>query len=93
MQKKAITKRLRKFPLRFKKVFKLEDFKPPEITLRLEDRALKIQELWISTDATFIYVATSQPFQPGCLMPWLDLSGFLPALHEKGTVTVCPEVP
>lgn len=91
VQKKAITKRLRKFPLKFKKVFKLEDFRPPEITLWLKDRSVKIKELWISTDATFIYVATSQPFQPGCLKPWIDLSEFLPVLNQEGTVNLRPD--
>lgn len=78
-QKKAILNRPKKLPLRFVKSVPLDGTGAVTFHLQIEDEGLKISELWSSTDATHIYVATSQPYQQGALMPWIDLS---PALDE-----------
>lgn len=85
LQKKSILKKVEVFPLRFKKVLNLKTLEAVEYVLTLEGEGLRLEELWIASDATFIYIATSQPFQPGSLMPWVDLSGVLPELHQNQT--------
>jgi hypothetical protein len=87
LQKKGILKKHRKFPLRFKKQMDLESLDSFEYSFHLEDRKIRIKELWIASDSTFIYVATSQPYQQGNLKLWVDLSSVLPALHEQGTAS------
>jgi hypothetical protein len=83
LQKKAILKKKKQLPLRFKKTICLKTLKQIDWTLTLEDSALQIQELWVGTDPTFIYIATSQPYQKGALLPWIDLSNTLQQLNEK----------
>jgi len=87
LQKKAILKNKKKFPLHFKKTYSLESPFSLEIILRLENPGAKIKELWIGSDPTFIYVATSQPYQSGNLKKWTDLSGLLPELHKNRMAT------
>lgn len=91
LQKKAITGRPREFPLRFRKTFRLDAFEPPDYELILEDMKVQIQELWITSDSTFIYVATSQPYQSGTLKPWLNLNEVVTELNEKRQVRFSPK--
>lgn len=81
LQKKSILKSKKKFPLRFKKIFSFDGENFVELRFQLESPTLKIRELWIGTDPTFIFVATSQPYQKGCLKEWIDLSTYLPELN------------
>jgi hypothetical protein len=85
LQRKAILKRRRRIPLRFKKEFLFGDPYEIQITLSLEEPGIQVQELWIGSDPTFIYVATSQPYQPGNLKSWINLSAILPALNKDRT--------
>jgi hypothetical protein len=87
LQRKAILKSKKTFPLRFKKEFLLKE--SPEVccTLYLEDPSVTLKELWIASDSTFIYVATSQPYQPGNLKPWISLASILPTLNKERTAT------
>jgi len=86
LQRKAITKRRKKLPIRYRKEFDLKDLKSVSLTIWIEDDRTEIKELWIGTDPTFIYVATSQPFQQGNLKPWINLASSLPELHERKTM-------
>ncbi len=87
IQKKAITKKEVRLPLGIEKEISLPAADKIRITLTLEDSRLRLRELWMASDATFIYVATSQPYQPASLRPWVDLSGLLGELNEKRSVT------
>ncbi len=85
LQKKAILKRKKSFPLKYKKCIPLDTLDYVDYTFYLKDPGVRLKELWIGSDPTFIYIATSQPYQPGNLKSWMDLSSILPTLHEKGT--------
>lgn len=84
IQKKAIIQDKKKFPLSFRKEISLTALNEVTVHLFLEKVSVKIKELWIASDATFIYVATSQPYQKGCLKPWIDLSPALSSLNRVG---------
>jgi len=86
LQWKTILKARKKFPLRFKKVFSLKESAFVEYTLERLDPKLSIEELWIGSDATFIYVATSQSYQPGSLKPWINLKEVLGDLNSQKAV-------
>lgn len=83
LQKRAILKSKKKYPLRFRKTVPLATFSPVEVTFYLESQSEGVQELWLGSDPTFIYGVTSQPYQPGALKPWIDLSGILPTLNKE----------
>ncbi len=51
-----------------------------------------LEKLFRSTDATSIYVATSNPAHDGALMPWEDLSTCLPELRTSGCITLRREL-
>ncbi|MCM8774822.1 MAG: hypothetical protein NC930_00470 [Candidatus Omnitrophica bacterium] len=87
IQRIAITRRPKKVPIRFKKEIDLSNLDWIRYTLDLEDSGIGIKELWVGSDPTFIYVATSQPYQAGNLRPWRDLSEHLDTLNTKRTVT------
>ncbi len=87
LQTKAITKKERKLPVRVRKEIPLKTLDRIRYQISLEDPALKIKDLWISSDATFIYVATSQPFQGANLLPWIDLNAVLPELNAKRSIS------
>ncbi len=87
LQKKAILKKKKAFPLKYQKRIPLDTLDYVDYTFYLKDPSVRIGELWIGSDPTFIYIATSQPYQPGNLKLWIDLSGILSTLHEKGTAT------
>lgn len=87
IQKKAILKAGRRFPLRVRKEVSFDRLDEIHWHLELTDPVAKIDALYLASDATFTYVATSQPYQPGTLMPWRDLSSYLPELNEKRTVS------
>jgi hypothetical protein len=61
-------------------------------TLTALGRAPALDKLYRSTDATSIYVATSNAAHDGALMPWEDLSECLPELRKSGTVTIRREL-
>ena len=86
LQKKAITQKLKKLPIRFKKEFFLKGLTKVRYTLWLEAPSLKVKELWIGADPTFIYIATSQPFQGGNLLPWISLASQVQVLNQNRTV-------
>jgi hypothetical protein len=67
---------------------------PPTVTdtLLASPGAPALSKLYRSTDATSIYVATSNAAQDGALLPWQDLSGHLPRLRESGSVTIRREL-
>lgn len=81
IQKKAILKK-KKFPLRFRKEIDFPTLRTVTYRLFPERSLPRIQALWVATDATFIYVATSQPYQKGCLAPWVDISSVLSSLNR-----------
>lgn len=83
IQAKVILKKKKKFPLRFRKEIDTESFDEVTYHFFLEKKSIRLSELWIATDATFIYVATSQPYQKGSLESWIDLSSILPWLHQN----------
>ena len=87
LQKKAILKSKKKFRLHFKKVFSFGHENFVELRLQLETPSLKVKELWIGTDPTFIYVATSRPYQSGSLKEWIDLSTYLSDLNQGKEVS------
>lgn len=92
LQKRMILKKKEKFPLRFKKSFFWDTTPRLEWELYLEDSRAKIKRLWIGTDSTFIYVATSQPYQPGAMKEWIDLAETAGALNDKGTALFLKEL-
>ena len=67
---------------------------PPTVTdvLTALPGAPELARLYRSTDATTIYVATSNPAQDGVLMPWDELAEHLPSLQEEGRVTIRREL-
>lgn len=88
LQKKAILKKSKFVPIRFR----LSYIGLPPASLHiecwLEDRQLQIQKLYFSSDATFIYIATSQSYQPGSLVPWIDLTPYISELNNQKYVKV-----
>ncbi len=86
LQKKAILKKKKAFPLKYEKRIPLNTLDYVDYAFTLSDPKIRLKELWIGSDPTFIYIATSQPYQPGNLKPWIDLSSILPTL-QKGTAT------
>ncbi|HCM43070.1 MAG TPA: hypothetical protein DIS66_07155 [Candidatus Omnitrophica bacterium] len=83
LQKKAILKKKIPVPLTWSKEIDLHKLDKVTYTLNLQDPNWKIADLQIAADATFIYIAASQPYQPGNLLPWIDLKYLLPALSEN----------
>ena len=83
LQKKTILQSKR-FPLRFRKEIVLPQFGKITFHLFFEKPAWKIKELFVASDATFIYTATSQPYQKGCLKSWIDFASALPSLNRVG---------
>jgi hypothetical protein len=53
---------------------------------------VKFARMAIGSDATSIYVANSTNYQESMLMPWIELSNFVPALNEQRTVELPPRV-
>jgi len=51
-----------------------------------------LERLYRSTDATSIYVATSNAAQEGALLPWEDLSAHLGSLEKDGSMTIAREI-
>lgn len=92
LQRKTITKKKKLLPLRYTKRIVISALNRVEYTFYLEDSSTRIKRLWIGSDPTFIYVATSQPFQPGSLKAWIDLSPLLPALNQKRTAFFALEI-
>jgi hypothetical protein len=84
LQRKAITGKGACLPLTVERRLPLGALDRVEYTLTLSDRRFRLSELWVASDATSIYVATSQPYQPGCLLPWINLEKALPELHARG---------
>ena len=85
LQGKAILRSKQKIPLRFSKLFSFKG--PPFVqwTFHWDDPTVRLKSLWIASDATFAYMATSQPFQSGSLHGWLDLSEVIKELNEEQT--------
>jgi hypothetical protein len=81
--KLAIVKKKKKFPLRFRKRFVFGEKMSVECSFTLEAPGIRLAELWIPADASFIYVATSRPYQAGMLRDWMNLGFLLPELNEK----------
>jgi len=67
---------------------------PPTVTdtLLASPGAPALSKLYRSTDATSIYVATSNAAQEGAMLPWEDLSEHLPGLRESGSITIRREL-
>jgi hypothetical protein len=67
---------------------------PPTVTdtLRASPGAPALSKLYRSTDATSIYVATSNGGQDGALLLWEDLSEHLHELRESGSVSIRREL-
>ena len=87
LQKKAIVKKKRVVSIKYRKTFDLNSFSTIQYELSLEDSKIQIRDLWIGADPTFIYIATSQPFQPGSLLPWIDLSHLVNDLNKNRKAT------
>jgi hypothetical protein len=86
IQKKAILEKKR-YPLRFRKEITFPSLETVTYRLFPGKPFPTVEELWIGTDPTFIYVAASRPYQKGCLTPWIDASAVLSSLNrgESGT--------
>jgi len=67
---------------------------PPVVTdvLTALPGAPELARLYRSSDATCIYIATSNAAQEGSLIPWEDLSRRLSELNESGSVTLRREL-
>jgi hypothetical protein len=61
-------------------------------TLLASPGAPSLSKLYRSSDATSIYVASSNAAQDGALLPGEDLSEHLPRLRESGSVTIRREL-
>jgi len=61
-------------------------------TLTALPGAPALQALYRSSDATSIYVATSNAAQDGTLIPWEDLSALVPQLRTTGSITIRREL-
>lgn len=83
LQKKAILKKQRTVPISWRKTFPLRTLDQVTFEVRLDAPEIEIEELWIGADPTFIYIATSQPYQQGNLQPWLDFSSELRTLNTE----------
>jgi len=68
--------------VRFRRRFCFEDEWRVEDEWELTDPKIRIRKLFLATDSTAIYVATSQPYQPGVLKEWTNLQGLLPELNQ-----------
>ena len=77
-KKKVKVKFTRKF--RFENGFAVEDF------VEILNPKIQAAELAVSSDLTSIYVATSQPFQPGCLKPWTFFNDKVKELNQKRVI-------
>ncbi len=86
LQKKAITKRLKRVPVSIRTEIPLRSLDKVKYSIRLTDDSVRVEDLWIGSDPTFIYIATSQPFQQGNLLPWVSLGPVLRELNEKREV-------
>jgi len=85
LQAKAVVRTKKKIPFRYSKQFLFDGAPQVEWKFYLDEPSLQLKSLWIASDATFIYTATSQPFQPGTLQGWFDLSGIVEELNQKRT--------
>lgn len=86
LQKKAILKKKIPVPLTWNKEVSLSKLDKVTYTLMLQDPHWIISDLQIAADATFIYIAASQPYQPGNLLPWVKLNHLLPELVRSKKV-------
>jgi hypothetical protein len=68
---------------------------PPVVVDRVEfpPGAPRVGALYRSSDATSVYVATSNAAQPGALVPWTDLTPRLASLRERGCLEIRWELP
>ncbi len=82
LQKKAILKKKIPVPMTWSKEVDLK--RPDKITyaFNLNKEGWEPVDLLIAADATFIYIAASQPYQLGNLLPWIDLKHLLVELKR-----------
>jgi len=80
LQKKAILKKKMPVPISWTKEINLKRLDQVVYTFKIEDAQWNPSDLKIASDATFIYTAASQPYQPGNLLPWVNLEAILPDL-------------
>ncbi|HRK62386.1 MAG TPA: hypothetical protein PLY88_07565 [Candidatus Omnitrophota bacterium] len=80
LQKKAILKK--KVPAGLHWSSEIDLNHPHKIIYQFEmdKNAPTISELKIASDATFIYIAASQPYQPGNLLSWVCLNHLIPQI-------------
>lgn len=83
IQKKAITKKKENIPVRFTKSIHLGDLSKIKYEIFLDDESIDFDDLWLGSDSTYTYIATSQPFQQGALTPWIHLKDKLPELNKR----------
>lgn len=84
IQGKAMTARLIPAGVSFRVRWDLEKFRDIRYEIHKDSSSPDLESLWISTDATYMYVATSQPYQQGNLLPWISLETLLPSLNKEG---------
>ncbi|MBI4227052.1 MAG: hypothetical protein HY600_02120 [Candidatus Omnitrophica bacterium] len=83
LQELGILPRRRQMPLRYRKCFVGAVPTAVKWEFWLDDRWTRLKTLAVMSSATYMYVATSRPYQPSDLYPWRDLSHLLPALNER----------
>jgi hypothetical protein len=52
------------------------------------DQRWRLARLFVASDATSIYVAASNVFQPSALLPWMDVSSFLKEFNPQEGICV-----
>lgn len=80
-QKKLILEK-KALGIRFRRRFSFGDEWRVEDEWELTDPKIRLRKLFLATDSTAIYVATSQPYQPGVLKEWINLQGLLPEFNQ-----------
>jgi hypothetical protein len=83
----------RKAPLSFRRRFEFSDGVSVQDTIRIEDPAIRrVRRLYVGTDHTSIYVATSNAFQDACLQPWVDVEQALTLLNSTGEASITRKI-
>ena len=77
----------------FRRRFEFSDGVSVQDTIRIEDPAIgRVRRLYVGTDHTSIYVATSNAFQDACLQPWLELRQELTLLNSTGEASITRKI-
>lgn len=82
--------RRKQTPIYFHRSFDMQNGLEITDHIRIDKHAgkIKFNKLYVGTDQTSIYVATSNTFQESALSPWIDLSHYIHELNTQGYITI-----